>query len=74
MTRQEFFDKVNRHDWFYEYSDDHRVWREGSNSFDTIRNAMKENAEFRAIYDEFTAYYNKERETRPTLQEFDYEV
>ena len=29
MTRKDFADALRRHDWYYSYSDDHRVWRRG---------------------------------------------
>lgn len=30
MTRDEFFDACRSFDWYYEMSDDHRVWLAGS--------------------------------------------
>ena len=28
---------LKTHDWFYQYSDDHRVWKKGSDQEDEIR-------------------------------------
>ena len=30
-----------KHDWFYEYSDDHRAWLAGKESFDAIKAKAK---------------------------------
>lgn len=37
MTLQEFYNKCERHDWFYEYSDSHEVWERG----EAAANALK---------------------------------
>jgi hypothetical protein len=29
VSLQDFYDMLNTHDWFYEFSDDNRVWNEG---------------------------------------------
>ena len=28
---------LSKHDWYYEYSDDHRVWRKGRDEAEEIR-------------------------------------
>ena len=37
MTLREYWDMLNRHDWYYQFSDDHRIWSEGSKNSDQIR-------------------------------------
>lgn len=37
MTLQEFYDKCAAFDWYYEYSDDHRVWQRGCTAHDALR-------------------------------------
>jgi len=29
VTLADFYDQLDRHDWYYSYSDDHRVWQRG---------------------------------------------
>lgn len=29
MTLTEFYDQLERHDWYHAMSDDHRVWQQG---------------------------------------------
>jgi hypothetical protein len=51
-----FTNMVKTHDWYYEYSDDHRVWRQGQNAYDDIHLALKKltarGLEVQKIYDE----------------------
>lgn len=41
MTLEEFEQEVNRHDLTHSYSDDHNVWRRGSDHYDKIRKAAE---------------------------------
>jgi hypothetical protein len=36
-TRSEFGKRLKNHDWYYSYSDDHRVWRAGADSIVNLR-------------------------------------
>lgn len=43
MTRLEELEKVLQiHDWYYEYSDDHRVWCKGRDQNNAIMSLRKE--------------------------------
>jgi len=37
MTLQELWDQLNRHDWYYNFSDDHSVWRRGVSEEDRLK-------------------------------------
>jgi len=37
MERAEFGQKLRQHDWYYGYSDDHRVWTRGRNQMKLLR-------------------------------------
>ena len=39
---EDYIYKLRTHDWFYEYSDDHSVWRRGSDERDVIRKLQEE--------------------------------
>lgn len=41
MTLEEFEREVSKHDLTYSYSDDHEVWRRGSQHKEQIRQAAK---------------------------------
>ena len=40
--RSEFAQKVKSHDWYYAYSDDHRVWRKGQSEIEVLRRMHKD--------------------------------
>ena len=70
----EYFRELQRHDWYYEYSDDHSVWKRGSDE----RTRLTQKKEYvggvyHEMYSEFYNWYRGERE-QPTLEEFIDEV
>ena len=66
---REYFKQLRYHDWYYNYSDDHRVWKAGSANYDLIRDNSKENVTYKRMYNEFTKWMNSEREL-PVIEEF----
>lgn len=54
MTNEEFFEACRCHDWFYDFSDDPRVYRRGYAARQKIRSAT-DNAVKQKMY---TAWYN----------------
>ena len=38
----DFKEACSRHDWYYNYSDDHRVWQKGSKQSAEINSMLKE--------------------------------
>jgi len=38
---EDYKEKLLSHDWFYDYSDDHRVWTAGKNSFAQLKEMQK---------------------------------
>lgn len=39
---QEYYTALTFHDWYYQYSDCHRVWEAGQNAMDKLRQMQKE--------------------------------
>jgi hypothetical protein len=70
MTKEEYFKLLNNHDWFYDYSDDHRVWTAGREASERIRYYALQSEEFMVMYKSFVSYINRETDTRPTLEDF----
>ena len=66
---REYFKQLRYHDLYYNYSDDHRVWKAGSANYDLIRDKSKENVTYKRMYNEFTKWMNSEREL-PVIEEF----
>ena len=56
MTLKEFYTKLGYHDWYYQYSDDHRVWRRGQDSYDYLQMMAKESPEHTKLFEEYASY------------------
>lgn len=62
MTITEFKTALANHDWFYYFSDDHRVWTRGEEAGKKLINiARNSGVEFQAAYnDEYARHFNTE--------------
>ena len=69
MNIEQFFNECSRHDWFYDYSDDHSVWTTGHENKQRIYRLAEDDILREKIVSEFRQYTLGQRE-RPTLEEF----
>jgi hypothetical protein len=58
----DYYRELESLDWFYEYSDDHRVWKEGSTAYASAREKKYTNREFYDLWDSFVSYINGKTE------------
>ena len=58
-TLQDLERAMRNHDWYYQFSDDHRVWRAGTDHAVEIRNAMAR-LSARGFADEVNAIFQRE--------------
>jgi len=65
----EFYSELSRHDWFYDYSDDYRVWTRGNDVRNELNRKKYESTVFYRMYKEYYNYIMGKRE-RPELNEF----
>lgn len=56
MKLSSFYDRLNVHDWFYDYSDDHRVWARGCADRAELRAIAMSSPAHRSLYNEFSAH------------------
>ena len=75
MDASEFFKLLEKHDWFYQYSDDHRAWTKGSDESRRLQSIIQEDDLFTRMYLAYSDYMFKpldERENleRPQLKDF----
>lgn len=56
----ELTEMCKHHDWYYEFSDDHSVWRRGGGQRAEIRNKLKE-CEEAGLGEEANNIYNEYR-------------
>ncbi len=54
---QEYWDMLNRHDWTYEYSDDHQVWRRGDGNRKKLERIANTSPEHLALYTNMKKYH-----------------
>jgi hypothetical protein len=52
MTREEFADRLQRHDWHYNMSDDQSVWQRGFRDDNEIRAIAQTTPKFARMYDD----------------------
>lgn len=56
MTVGEYYDQLERHDWYYEWSDDHGVWERGSADASRLKQISEESPEHKALWDGFNKH------------------
>ena len=58
ITLPIYYDMLSRHDWYYDYSDDHSVWQRGRDASENLRRIADTNGkEFKDLRDGFRAHY-----------------
>ena len=57
-------------DWFYEYSDDHRVYCKGRDEVNELRREYHGDELKEKMFTEFNSWKNLRRETKPLMKEF----
>lgn len=56
MDLNEYYDELCHHDWFYSYSDDHRVWKRGHSREAFLRAIAQESEEHKRLWEQFNNY------------------
>jgi hypothetical protein len=51
------------HDWFYDYADDHRVWRAGNAKAKHLKDQAKTHPLYQQAYDCFVAFMFRDKAT-----------
>ncbi len=49
MELRDYYDELEKHDWFYEMTEDHRVWQLGNRASARIARISKESPEHEAL-------------------------
>lgn len=75
MDASEFFKLLEKHDWYYQYSDDHRAWEKGNEESRRLQAIIQEDSMMTRMYLAYSDYMFKpleEREglERPQLKDF----
>ena len=59
MNLQEFYDLLKRHDWSFQYSDDHRHWTRGRDQLNQIQGILKKHIDdpgYRSLFDQYSSW------------------
>jgi hypothetical protein len=67
MDIQEFFKLLENHDWYYQYSDDHRAWSKGRNESLRLQSIIQEVPLYTTMYLTMSDYMFKPLEERKDL-------
>ena len=57
MKLSQFWDELNRHDWYYDFSDDFSVWKRGSDRDKELRVMANESPAHQELMDKFSKHY-----------------
>lgn len=60
ITLTAFWDLLNKHDWFYDFSDCGQTWRRGSEAHDKLKQHAQQGPEFQKLYDAFKQHHFNE--------------
>lgn len=57
MTLNDFYTELERHDWYYHFSDDHGVWCRGVAESNRLQEIAKESPEHTKLMNDFGEHY-----------------
>lgn len=64
LTIKQFYDILSQHDWYYQYSDDHNVWKRGQEESSRIRQILQvehpRSYQLRELYNQWVRFVNKQ--------------
>jgi hypothetical protein len=67
MTIQEFYAELQRHDWTYAMSDDHSVWRRGTENAQRLFSLARGKPVWEKLYEDYKDFAWGKRETAPEI-------
>lgn len=76
MDIAQYFNLLEAHDWFYEFSDDHSVWSRGHEEHNRLKSIANQSDLHERLYNAFIAYHSSgdafgtAKLPKPTLADF----
>jgi len=61
----QYYDLLEKHDWYYMMSDDSRAYRAGRASIHKIQSIAQENPDFMRLYNEYVDFRNGKSVNKP---------
>lgn len=59
---KQYWNRLERHDWFYEYSDDHSVWKRGSDYERELMYDARKDKRAESLFEAYRAYMMRGKE------------
>jgi hypothetical protein len=53
MTLQDYYEELDKHDWYYQYSDDSRVYNKGQQNADRLKRISEESPKHKILWEGF---------------------
>ncbi len=53
MSEEDYLKLLKGHDWYYQYSDDHSVWKRGSEAAQRLITLAKNDAKLKDLYNNY---------------------
>jgi hypothetical protein len=57
ISLSDYDTRLRSHDWYYQYSDNHGVWRRGDGERTALVNRSKDSPEHKELYDAWVTYF-----------------
>jgi len=75
MDILEYFQELERHDWYYNYSDDHTVWERGNRNAHRLQAIAAEDQLLGRMYADYSKWVfldvsERERTNKPTAKSY----
>jgi len=65
ITLSEYYDMLDKHDWFFDMSDDHSVWEAGRRARNKLKDIAWQSPAHKELYYRFTLYVGKVDAPKP---------
>ena len=70
MTPEAYFKKLQSHDWYYQYSDDHGAWQKGRSQAMELQSIAAEGGIYGKMYEEYSAAMFDKEIPKPQLEQY----
>ena len=71
ITIEEFYEMLEKHDWYYDFADDHRYWKAGKSSLEKIKALTIKDANFAKLYLDYSAWiFSNSEKLKPIVEDY----
>jgi hypothetical protein len=71
ITIEEFYDMLEKHDWYYDFADDHRYWKAGKASLEKIKILTQKDSIFARLYLDYSTWiFSNSEKLKPNIKDY----